>query len=199
MQYWKNIKRLGRYLKGEPRIVQSFKFQRTPDTIIGWTDTDYAGCRLSRKSTSGGVIQIGSHTIKTWSSTQSTIALSSGEAEYYGLVKAASQSIGIRNIMRDLGFELHIQINTDASVAKSIAMRRGTGNVRHIEVNQLWVQERVAKGELEIRKVGTEENIADILTKHIDRETLEKHLSKLPFIRESGHHDIALKPSWEAS
>ena len=137
--------------------------------------------QLIQENTSGGVIQIGSHTIKTWSSTQSTIALSSGEAEYYGLVKAASQSIGIRNIMRDLGFDLHIQINTDASVAKSIAMRRGAGKVRHIEVNQLWVQERVAKGELEIRKVGTEGNIADILTKHIDRETLDKHLFQIIF------------------
>ena len=88
---------------------------------------------------------IGDHCIKTWSSTQSVIALSSGEAEYYGLVKGASQSIGIQSMLRDLGVEAKIKINTDASVAKSIAMRTGAGKVRYIEVNQLWVQEKVPK------------------------------------------------------
>ena len=58
-----------------------------------WTDTDYAGCAKTRKSTSGGVIMIGGHMIKSWSSTQNVIALSSGEAEYYGLVKGAAQGL----------------------------------------------------------------------------------------------------------
>ena len=127
------------------------------------------------------------------------VALSSGEAEYYGLVKAASQAMGVRNLMRDLGVEVGIEIRTDAAVAKSIAMRRGAGKVRHIEVNQLWVQEKVLKGEIFIKKVGTEENVADILTKHIDREKLDRHLSTLSFIRLEGHSDIALKSTWKAN
>ena len=76
---------------------------------------------------------LGCHCIKTWSSTQDIIALSSGEAEYYGLVRGASQAIGIRSMLYDMGVEADIEINTDASAAKGIASRKGVGRVRHIE------------------------------------------------------------------
>ena len=101
-------------------------------------------------STSGGVVQLGPHTVKTWSSTRSVIALSSGEAEYYGLVKAATQSIGIKAMLRDFGVihPVSISVRSDSTAAISIAQRRGFGKVRRTEVNQLWLQERVAKREI---------------------------------------------------
>ena len=84
--------------------------------------------------------------------------------------------IGIRSVMRDLGLERKLKVKTDASVAKSISMRRGTGKIRHIEVNQLWLQERVSRGDVEIEKVRTGENLADLLTKHQNAEAISKHL-----------------------
>ena len=54
----------------------------------------------------GGVVFLGSHTVKTWSSTQSVIALSSGEAEYYGMVKTAAVAMGIRTILQDMNIRL---------------------------------------------------------------------------------------------
>ena len=53
--------------------------------------------------------------VKSWCSTQAIVALSSGEAEYYGIVKGASISMGLRSMMRDLGLEATLRINTDAS------------------------------------------------------------------------------------
>ena len=100
--------RLGKYLIGRERYVCKFDYQEKVNEIVVWTDTDYAGCRETRKSTTGGVTQIGSHTIKFWSSTQKVIALSSGEAEYYGVVRGAAEGIGTRSIMKDL--EVHIGI-----------------------------------------------------------------------------------------
>ena len=87
---------------------------------------------------------IGCHTVKTWSTTQTVIALSSGEAEYYGMVKAASQGIGTKAMLKDLGGIIDKPINTrsDASAAIGIAQRRGMGKVRHIETNQLWLHAR---------------------------------------------------------
>ncbi len=76
---------------------------------------------FTRKSTCGGLCMLNGHVVKTWCATQSIIALSSGEAEYYGLVGGAANGMGIRNLA------------ADASVAKSIASRRGCGRVRHIE------------------------------------------------------------------
>ena len=50
------------------------------------------------------------------------------------------------------------------------------GKVRHVEVNQLWVQDKVASGEIEVRKVEGKTNIADPLTKHVDAEDIRVHM-----------------------
>ena len=87
---------------------------------------------------------LGAHTVKTWSTNQAVLALSSGEAEYYAIVEAASVALGIRSLAADMGikFESPIAIKSDASAAIGISSRLGIGKVRHIEVKQLWVQEK---------------------------------------------------------
>ena len=112
----------------------------------------------------------GKHCTKTYSQTQETVALSSGESEFYGIVKAATMGLGMKGLMEDLGVEVEVQANTDSSAAKHIESRRGAGRVRHIEVRELWVQDRIAKGKLKIAKVKGEDNVADGLTKHADRQ-----------------------------
>ena len=88
----------------------------------------------------------GSHAVKSWSTTQQVIALSSGEAEYYSMVRGGSMGLGINAIAEDMGVSLRvIVVKTDASAAKGIASRRGLGKVRHIDVSQLWLQDRVNK------------------------------------------------------
>ena len=73
----------------------------------------------------------GSHCIKTYSQTQETIALSSGESEFYGVVKAAAMGIGMKGLMEDLGVEVEAQVNTDSSAAKSITARRCWTSTTH--------------------------------------------------------------------
>ena len=172
-----SAKRLGRYLIGKTRSVLHFEYQDHQAEVVVWSDTDFAGCRNERKSTSGGVIMFGSHCLKSWSLTQKLIALSSGEAEYYGLVKSGSQGIGIRALLGgDLGVTCTVVLNTDASAAIGIASRRGLGEVRHIEVSQLWLQQRVASGDLKAQTVDGISNLADALTKHLQKGPLEGHM-----------------------
>ncbi len=128
--------------------------------------------------------------VKSWSSTQGVIALSSGEAEYYGMVKGASLALGLRALMGDLGVHSKVRVRTDASAAKGIATRKGLGKVRHIEVNQLWLQDRVAAGEVEILKVKGETNWADALTKYVDGDTLRRHSRYVGLEISSGRHQI---------
>ena len=109
--------------------------------------------------------------IKTYCSQQAVRALSSGEAEYYAMVKAASVSIGIRSMLMDLGVgERRIILKTDASAALGLAQRLGIGNIRHIEVNQLWLQGKVYEGKIIVEKVSTDEKLADALTKPLTCE-----------------------------
>ena len=100
---WRRLIRLGKYLVGKERFINEFNYQRGNKFIDAWTDTDYAGCRETRKSTSGGLIMLGKHVIRTWSATQRVIALSSGEAEFYGMVKGGAEAMGSKSILADFG------------------------------------------------------------------------------------------------
>ena len=70
---WEKLKRLGRYLVGKPRAILRFIWQEMPRKINIYTDADWAGCKRTSRSTSGGSIMLGRHTLKTWSSTQATM------------------------------------------------------------------------------------------------------------------------------
>ena len=93
-------------------------------------------------------------------------------------------------MLDDLGINMKINVNTDASAAKGIIARRGAGKVRHIEVSQLWVQDKVASGELVLQKVGTCDNIADALTKHVSSDILYKHMTLTSQEVEVGRHEL---------
>ena len=110
---------------------------------------------------------IGSHCIRTWSSTQPSVTLSSGEAEYYGLVKAAGAGLGHQSLMLDLGVELPVVAWTDSSAALGIASRSGLGKLRHLETHTLWLQEKVRTKAITVKKVRGEVNPADLFTKHL--------------------------------
>ena len=83
-----SLKRLARYPVGKPRMITTFQRQEKHNGIVGWSDSDWAGCAETRTSTSGGFLCLGKHIVKCWSVTQSVLALSSAEAEFYALVKA---------------------------------------------------------------------------------------------------------------
>ena len=84
---------------------------------------------------------LGSHLIRSWSKTQATIALSSAEAELFGGVKTACDTLGIASLLKDLGQEVKLRMHMDASAALGIAQRRGVGKVRHLSTGTLWLQE----------------------------------------------------------
>ena len=171
------LRRLGRYLLGAPRMVWTFAFQDHEselDTMKMYTDTDFAGCPTTRRSTSGGVTMRGRHCIRAYSKTQTTVCLSSAEAELGGIVTAASQGLGLQSMAGDLGLTWKLDLLADASAAIGICRRRGLGKVRHLHVADLWVQDKLKAGAFSLTKWPGSENLADLLTKYLDRATMEK-------------------------
>jgi len=169
---WAALKRLGRYLSGLPRLVYVYK-QQEVEWLDCYTDTDWAGCPRTRKSTNGGCLLLGAHTVKHWSSTQAGISLSSGEAEFNGVVRGAGQALGYQSLLRDLGIDLPIRLWTDSSAAIGICSRQGLGKVRHLDTYTLWIQQAVRTGKINLKKVHGEANPADLFTKHsLTREKL---------------------------
>ena len=123
-----------------------------------YSDTDWSGCVRMRKSSSGDLM-LGNHMIKSWSSTQGPISLSSGEAELYGVVKASGMGVRYQALLDDLGLSLTVCICTDSSVIMGICSRQGLGKLRHVDTRTLWVQQRFRDGSLEVRKVRGEVSI----------------------------------------
>ena len=145
-----------------------FPWQEKPAGINVDVDTDFAGCKSTRRSTSGGVALHGSHSIKHWSETQVTVCLSSGEAELRGIGHGLAEALGTQSIARDLGLNWEVHLHSDATAAIGIARRTGMGRIRHLDVTDLWVQEVFNSKKAFLRKVLGTENPSDVLTKYTD-------------------------------
>ena len=90
----------------------------------------------------------------------------------------------------DLGVLIGTSVKTDASAAKGIASRKGIGKVRHIDVSQLWLQDKVSKGEIVIEKVSKHVNLADAMTKHVDSGKLNSHMNSVGFVITQQRHEL---------
>ena len=187
----KRVKHIGIYLRRVPRVRQFFAMQEMPTVLEAITDSDWAGCRRTRKSTSGGLIRFGSHVVRAWSSTQSVISLSSGEAEYYAALKGMSVAMGVRTMLEDMGVFPEISLGTDSSAAKGMASRRGLGKTRHVEVCYLWLQGVVARGDARIVKIPGLENPADLMTKFLSGERVTDLMKRMSLIEASGRRPMA--------
>ena len=146
------LKRIGKYLLGKPRATFFYRWQRAPTELTSFSDTDWAGCRGTRKSTSTGTITHGDHYIKSWSSQQSLVSLSSAEAELYGVVKASSETLGAQAMAGDFGHTQSVRIYADASAALGIVHKKGLGKVRHIDTNTMCFSKQHAPSESSTRK-----------------------------------------------
>ena len=135
-----------------------FGYQTVQTDVTGPSDTDWAGCKRTAKSTSGGMLLVGRHMVRCWSATQKTIALSSAEAELIALVKASCEAIGMMHMCKEWGIDLEGQILADSSAAIGVVNRKGNCKLRHVRNRQLWVQEKREKEELVFSKVKGTEN-----------------------------------------
>ena len=159
-----------------PKIPTQDK--RTQLNIDTYTDANWASCETTRKRTTGFVLCFFGAAVHYGSRTQATIALSSAESELYTIGTAAQESLYISNFITE-AFEvrINIRIHTDSSAAKSIAMREGTSKkAKHIELRHLFIQELVKSKVISMHKVRSEDNPADLLTKFVSCDTLNKHL-----------------------
>ena len=165
---WARVKRLARYLLAREKTVYVYEWLYEDSELNLYTDSDWAGCRRTRKSTTGGVLMRGPHCIKTWSVTQGPIALSSAEAEHYAMVDGVVRTMGMQAMCKEIGVKGTsgpIILHADSSSAKSFACRRGLGKARHIQTRCLWLQKAVADRRMSVRKVAGTANPADLLTK----------------------------------
>ena len=153
-------------------------------------DSELAGCLRGRRSTSGGVASIARVAVKSWSSTQATVDLSSGEAELYAAVKLGCELMGIKSLAIDFGITVDLHMYIDAKATIGMLSRRGAGGMKHVETNNFWLQNVVASKIVNLYKVPTDDNLADILTKYLSAEKMQHLLNLMHITRvcKAEHH-----------
>ena len=122
---------------------------------------------------------IGSHFLKGWARIQNHVTTSSAVAELVALVKCSAELFGARSMMRDFGIEKSCVVYADSSAALAIAKRKGAGKLRHINIANLWVQEKEDRGDIGYEKVLGSDNPADLMTKYLTRSVMDTHLQYL--------------------
>ena len=150
-----------------------------------YCDSDWAGCKTTRKSTSGTVTQLLGCTVHHCSRTQATVALSSTEAEAYALGTGTAEALYLQQLLRetDLFALVTIHVHTDSTGAKAVCTRTGLSpKTKHMQLRYLWLQQIYSDATALLHKVGTLDNLADLLTKFVNVNVLEKLTSKIGLI-----------------
>jgi hypothetical protein len=167
-------KRVLRYLKG----TQHYKIRYTENgnaNLIGYSDSDWAGDHKNRRSTSGYAFLLAGGAISWSSKHQSTVALSSAEAEYMALAQTTQEAIYLRGILEDIGFypKEPTKIYSDNQSSIKIASNQITRNrTKHIAAKYHFTREQIENSKIILEYIPTEFMAADSLTKSVKRNIL---------------------------
>jgi hypothetical protein len=164
--HWTAVKRIWRYISGTKDC--GLRYKRGGDvTVTCYVDADFAGCRETRRSTTGYVIMLGGGAIDWRSKKQNTVALSSTEAEYMALADATTRLIWIRNILEEIGFKQGTTtIYEDNNSCAFIANDAGSSDrTKHIDVRYHFVREKIQDGSVKVVRIDTKDQVADGFTK----------------------------------
>lgn len=164
--HWQAVKWILRYLKGstKTRIV----FRNDGEFVVrGYCDADYAGDADRRRSTTGMVFTIGGNPVSWKSSLQKVVALSSTESEYIALSETSREAVWLRGFMVELGFEQGaVKIYCDSQSAMALAKNAVCHErTKHIQTKYHFVRDLITDGWVQVVKIATEYNPADIFTK----------------------------------
>ncbi|GJS65668.1 putative ribonuclease H-like domain-containing protein [Tanacetum coccineum] len=163
------VKRIFRYLKGKPKLglwyprVSSFDLE-------AYSDSDYARANLDRKSTTGGCQFLGRRLISWQCKKQTIMATSTTEAEYVAAANCCGQVLWIQNQMLDYGFnfmntKIYIDNESTICIVKNPVFHSKT---KHIEIRHHFIRDAYEKKLIQVLKIHTDDNVADLLTKAFD-------------------------------
>ncbi|KAI3697734.1 hypothetical protein L6452_30831 [Arctium lappa] len=173
------VKRIFRYLKGTPNLGLWYPKDSGFD-LTGYSDSDFSGCKLDRKSTTGGCQLLGGKLVSWTSKKQNSVSTSTAEAEYVAAGSCCAQVLGMRNQLLYYDLQLSkIPIYCDSTSAIAIANNPVLhSKTKHIEIRYHFIRDHVMNGDIEIHFIPTDYQLADLFTKPLD-ETRFNFLMKM--------------------
>ncbi|CAL1377327.1 unnamed protein product [Linum trigynum] len=181
--HWSEVKRILRYLRGTTDHRLFFNTQSS-NQLSGYSDAAWANFVTDRRSTTG-YVYLGSHLISWSSRKQRTVARSSTEAEYKALATLAAEIIWIESLLHEIGISLPFLTklwcdNLGATYLSANPVFHSRN--KHMEIDFHFVCERVVVGQLLVRYISTEDQLADLLTKPLPRQRFHHFKCKLKVI-----------------
>ncbi|KAG8485681.1 hypothetical protein CXB51_019023 [Gossypium anomalum] len=179
-EHWKAIQWILIYLRGTTDVC--LQFGRTEDGVIGYVDADFAGDLDRRRSLTGYVFTIGGCAISWEVTLQTTVALSTTEAEYIAITEACKEVIWLKGLFSELNEDLLIStVFCDSqSVIFLTKDQMFHERTKHIDVRYHFVRDIIARGDIVVSKISTHENPADMMTKSLPITKFEHCLSLSP-------------------
>ncbi|KAG8490441.1 hypothetical protein CXB51_016092 [Gossypium anomalum] len=166
-EHWKAVQWILRYLRGTTDVC--LQFGRTEDGVIGYVDADFAGDLDRRRSLTGYVFTIGGCAISWKATLQTTVALSTTEAEYMAITEACKEAIWLKGLFSELNEDLQIStVFCDSQSAIFLTKdQMFHERTKHIDVRYHFVRDIIARGDIVVSKISTHENPADMMTKSL--------------------------------
>ncbi|GJS34112.1 putative ribonuclease H-like domain-containing protein [Tanacetum coccineum] len=180
------VKRIFRYLKHQPKLGLWYP-RDSPFELEAFLDSDYGGASLDRKSTTGGCQFLGRRLISWQCKKQTIVANSTTEAEYVAAANCCGQVLWIQNQMMDYGFnfmntKIHIDNESTICIVKNPIYHSRT---KHIEIRHHFIRDCYEKRLIDVIKIHTDANVADLLTKGFDVTRFNFLVLELILIRTS--------------
>jgi hypothetical protein len=169
-----------RYLVYTPKFGLWYPKGSTFD-LIGYSDTDYAGCKIDRKSTRGTCQFLGRSMVSWASKKQNSVALSTTEAEYIAAGHCCAQLLWMRQTLRDYGYKLS-KVPLVCDNENAICMTDNPivhSRTKHIDIRYHFLRDHQQKGDIKIAYVSTYNQLADTFTKPLDEKTFSKLRNEL--------------------
>ena len=181
--HYNAAKRILKYLQGSKEVGLWYP-NKVSLNLIGFSDSDFAGCKVDRKSTSGTCHMLGSSLISWHCKKQACVALSTAEAEYIAAGSCCAQTLWLRQQLSDFGILLNnIPIKCDNTSAINLSRNPVMhSRTKHIEIRHHFLREHIANGTCDIQFIGTEFQLADLFTKPLAKDRFHFLLNELGII-----------------
>nr|GEZ26680.1 putative ribonuclease H-like domain-containing protein [Tanacetum cinerariifolium] len=186
------MKKIFRYLKGQPKLGLWYH-RDSPFDLEAYSDSDYAGASLDRKSTTGGCQFLSKRLISWKCKKQTIVANSTTKAEYVAAASCYGQVLWIQNQMLDYGFNLmnskiYIDNESTICIVKNLVFHSKT---KHIEIRHHFIRDSYEKKLIQMIKIHTDHNVADLLTKAFDVGILQTRVLDLENTKTTQGNEIA--------
>jgi len=167
----KAAKRILKYLKGTISMGLWYPYLSRIH-LVGYSDSNFVGCKLDRKSTTGTCHLLGSSLISWHSKKQACVALSTAEPEYIAVGSCCAQILWIKQQLEDFGVKMRkvLLLCDNTSVINLTKNHIQHLRTNHIEIRHHFIRDHIANGDYEIKFVSTERQLTDIFTKPLSKD-----------------------------